>query len=89
MKYVVQEGQPTLLSSRMSEKTLNKMKQKAKAQDQPRAHVAYPWEDVGLIIGAPGAARNIYGMKGKADVPQVDDFKEWLTVTLDISRPGK
>jgi hypothetical protein len=75
--------------SRMSEKSLTKIRQKAQGQDQSRTHVAYPWVDVCLIIDSPGAERNIYGHKMKAEVPHVNGFKEWLEVTLDINPPGK
>jgi hypothetical protein len=75
--------------SRMSEKSLTKIRQKAQGQDQSRTNVAYPWEDVCLIIGSPGAERNIYGHKMKVDVPHINDFDEWLEVTLDINPPGK
>jgi hypothetical protein len=75
--------------SRISEKSLDKMKQKAQVLSPPRTHVTHPWEDVCLFIGAPGAARNTYGRKTKADVPHIDQFKEWLKVTLDTNPPSK
>ncbi|RAR04343.1 hypothetical protein DDE82_004547 [Stemphylium lycopersici] len=84
-RFLYKKGSLSCSLTRMSDKSISKMALKARAQ--PRTSVAHPCEDVCLVIGAPGVARNIQGFKIRVDRPHVDTFKEWLTVTLDIDPP--
>ncbi len=85
--FIFKKGELACRLGRISEKTLNTMK--LKARGQPRTEVAHPWEDVCVVIGGPGQARTIDEDKVLTDRIHVDDFKEWLKVTLDIDPPKK
>ena len=85
--FVFKRGKLSCCLSRMGDKTLDKLK--LKEMGQPRTPIARPWEDVSVVIGAPGAGRTADGFKVQGDRVHVDDFKEWLKVTLDINPPRK
>ena len=72
---------------RMSDKTLDKLKQKE--HGKPRLDIAHPWEDVCVVIGAPGTARKFNGVKIKGNQLHVDQFRKMLKITLDINPPKK
>jgi hypothetical protein len=72
---------------RIPDKRLRKMQKNA--GNGPRIAASHPWEDVCVIIGAPGRTHNIRGDPLKGERIHVDDFKKWLKVTLDINPPQK
>ncbi|KAL1792381.1 hypothetical protein ACET3X_008888 [Alternaria dauci] len=84
-RFLYRKGSLACSLSRINTKSLETKKRKAK--DQPRTHVAHPWEDVCLVIAAPGKTRNIMGFKGKTQRLHIDDFRSWITVTIDINPP--
>ena len=73
--------------SRFPDERLSKMRRNA--SNQPRIAASHPWEDVCVIIGAPGRTHNIRGEPMKGERIRVDDFKMWLKVALDINPPRK
>lgn len=71
--------------SRISEERLNGLARNARGL--PRTAEAHPWEDVCVVIGAPGKTRDISGQPARGKRIHVIDFREWLKVTLDIKPP--
>lgn len=85
--FIFKRGELACGLRRIPAKALHKLKHKE--QGKPKKDTARPWEDVCVIIGAPGSSRTIYGMKVKADRLHVDRFRQMLKVTLDINTPTK
>ena len=85
--FIYQRGELACELSRIPDARLSKMQNKARGR--PRITASHPWEDVCVIIGAPGRTRDIRGKPMKGERIRVDDFKEWLKVTLDINPPQK
>ncbi|KAG9185765.1 beta-glucosidase [Alternaria panax] len=69
--------------SRINEKSLKDMERKAKGQ--PRTHIAHPWEDICLVITAPGKARNSQGIEKQSARLSIAEFKNWIIITIDIN----
>lgn len=84
-RFLYKKGSLACSLSRIDEKSLKKMKQKAK--DRSRSHISHPWEDVCLVIAAPGKARNIRGVEQTSEQLNIAEFKNWITVTIDINPP--
>jgi hypothetical protein len=84
-KFLFKRGKLSCSLSRINEESLDKLRKKA--HGQPRTAVAHPWEDVCVVIGAPGEARTGNGDVVKGNRPYIDHFKEWLKITLDINPP--
>lgn len=85
--FVYQQSELACKLSRMSAQKLESMMRKT--QGRPRTTEAHLWEDVCVIIGAPGRTRDIHGLPRKGDRVKTEDFKMWLKVTLDINPPQK
>jgi hypothetical protein len=83
--FVYWKGELACGLTKMSDSTLEKLKQKAKGK--PRTMVAHPWEDVYVIIGTSGSSRTSNGDKALGARIAVAEFKQWLKVTLDINPP--
>ena len=85
--FIFKKGELACSLRRIKDTTLEKLKQKE--QGKPRSDVAHPWEDVCVVIGAPGNCRTAYGTKVKAKRLHIDEFREMLKVTLDVNPPKK
>lgn len=65
------------------------MTSRKKEGGKARSALAHPWEDVCVVIGAPGPSRTIHGDRIKSKILHVDAFKQMLKVTFDIDPPKK
>ncbi|KAI4666318.1 uncharacterized protein J4E79_002355 [Alternaria viburni] len=84
-RFLYKKGSLACSLTRINETILKQMMKKARGQ--PRTHNSHPWEDVCLIVGAPGPTRDIYGRRKPGERLSITDFKRWITVTLDIDPP--
>ncbi|KAI8934992.1 hypothetical protein NX059_008658 [Plenodomus lindquistii] len=83
--FIFKKGELACQLSRMSDKKLRELKSKRRGPSE--LFTAHPWEDVCVIIAAPGKARTARGQPEQSAKLHVDDFKKWLKVTLDIDPP--
>jgi hypothetical protein len=85
-RFLYRKGSLACSLSRINDESLKKMKKEARGQ--PRTHHCHhPWEDVCLVVAAPGRTRDVYGFSTPAKRLSVADFRHWITVTLDINPP--
>lgn len=85
--FLFKKGELACGLGRMSKKKLDKIKQAE--MGKPRTDIAHPWEDVCVIIGAPGFGRNIWNDKVQGKRMHKDQFQDMLRVSLDINPPEK
>jgi hypothetical protein len=85
--FIFKNGEFACGLRRMGVKTLDKLKDKE--EGKLRTDISHPWEDVCVVIGAPGKARKINGDKVQGKRLHVDQFQTMLEVTLDINPPKK
>ncbi|KAH7075389.1 hypothetical protein BKA63DRAFT_511401 [Paraphoma chrysanthemicola] len=83
--FMFKKGELACGLRRMTDASIAKLRQKDSGP--LRTESARPWEDVCVIIGASGAARDIHGNKMKGKRLHVDSFRKMLTVTLDVNTP--
>ena len=84
-KFIYKKGNLVCSLTRIKEKTLEKMI--AKAKGRPRTYDSHPWEDVCLTVGSKDSTQDEFGFKKPGERLHITEFKEWLTVTLDINPP--
>jgi hypothetical protein len=87
MELRIQEGELACRLRRMTDKTLDRLKDKDSGG--PRTDVVHPWEDVCVVIGAPGSTRTSSGDKKRGNRLKAEDFRKMLKVTLDFDPPKK
>jgi hypothetical protein len=84
-RFLYNKGSLACSLSRINEKRLENLKKKA--WGQPRTHISHPWEDVCLTVAAPGRTRDICGFPTQGKRLSIAEYKDWITVTLDINPP--
>jgi len=85
--FIFRNGEFACGLRRMGVKIMDKLKDKE--HGQPRTAISHPWEDVCVVIGAPGSSRKINGDKVSGRRLHADQFRAMLKVTLDINPPQK
>ncbi|KAH9875419.1 hypothetical protein J1614_004911 [Plenodomus biglobosus] len=85
--FIFKKAELTCQLTQMKIEMLKSMK--SKAFGLPRTNIAHPWEDVCVAIASRGKARTINGELKQTKLLHVDEFKKWLSVTLDINPPKK
>jgi hypothetical protein len=85
--FIFKNGEFACRLTRMGIKTLDKLKDKENGK--PRTEISQPWENVCVVIGAPGKARKIDGDEVQGERLHVKQFRIMLEVTLDINPPKK